>query len=197
MHEIIDIADDLSYFDQCVEIYESSFEDDERESEQSIFDRIKSGYYKLIAFKDKGQIIGFYILDLVKPFGVITYLVIKKEYRGRGLGSELLKQGIAYFQSLKEFSWLLIEAKYKQSLLYEKLGFKKLDFFYGIPAFNSDKNVVKMNLLLIQKDKQITQKDLKTIITQIFTQGYRLKKDDERLLYQLSQIPDNITFTKV
>ncbi len=197
MIETIDLINELNRFEECMQIYKNSFEDDEREAEMSILDRVKNGYYKLIAFKENEEIIGFYILDLVKPFGVVTYLVIKSEHRGKGIGSELIKHIINYFGSLKDFSWLLIEARHRQSLLYEKFGFKKLDFFYAIPAFDDSENIVEMNLLVIQKNKQISQSDLKFIIHQIFTEGYRLKEDDKRLVYQLNQIPKNITFTKV
>ncbi len=193
----IDLKENLHLFNEFVNIYEDSFEPNEQESKESILNRVKSGFYKLIALKKDGQIVGFYILDLVKPFVVVMYIAVEKNQRGKGLGSEMIEQIKEYFSSLDGYFWLLIEAKHKQSLLYERFGFKKLDFFYAIPSFDKSDDIVKMNLLLMQKEKNITQEKLRFIIHQIFTQGYRLQENDERLIYQLNQIPQHIKFTKV
>lgn len=189
-YEYIDIKNHLHLWNECMKIYVNSFPDWEREDEASILKRVKSGMYKMIAFAQEAEIKGFYILDLYEKFDYIllSFLVVKEKSRGQGIGGLLCRHGIEYFLSLKYMKWLLIEAEYRQSLLYERVGFKKLDLDYAIPAYDSQKSI-KMNLLAIQKEERLTQKSLKFIIENIFICGYCLNKDDERIKTQLNKIP--------
>lgn len=194
--EFINIKNHLGFWDECISIYENSFPKLERENSKTIYKKIRDGSYKMIAFIDNNAVKGFYIIDLIQEFALVTFLAVKVDCRGLGIGSELCKHAISFFNDSKRLKWLFIEAEFRQSLLYEKLGFKKLKFDYFVPLFGNKKSI-KMNFLAIQKNKNLTQKELKNIISKIFLDGYSLSKKDKRLKAQLQKIPKIVKFTKV
>ncbi|MDQ7043051.1 MAG: GNAT family N-acetyltransferase [Sulfurimonas sp.] len=186
--KLLDISQNLELWDETIQIYRDSFDEWEREDEATLLKHIKHGSYKMFAYQIEKEIVGFYILDINTPlqYALFSFLAIKKEKRGLGLGSKLCLEAIEYFFKNLNCSWFFIEAEERQAKLYSKLGFKALDIDYRVPAFNSQKSI-KMSLMLL-KEQTIDRDSLLSIIKDIFIRGYGLNKNDIRLEEQLQRI---------
>ncbi len=193
---IIDAKENISVIKKALKIYDDSFPAWEKEDEQSIIKNIKNGKYKMRVFTQNDEVNGLCILDLYgDDYALLSFVAVDATCRGQGIGSELCKDAISFFEE-SSLAWLMIEGEHRQALLYQKLGFKALDFDYAIPAYDSKKSI-KINLLYMQKQKDLNQEKLKEIIKNMFTCGYALSEDDERLLAQLKRVPDIITTKEI
>jgi len=184
----LDIAQNMAFWDDCIEIYRESFPEWEREDEAKILQNLRSGIYKMFCYKEESKVLGFYILDVNTQlnYTLFSFLAVKESKRGLGLGSKLCLHAIEYFHKVLACSYLFIEAQERQTQLYAKLGFKVLDIDYRVPAFDSTKSI-EMNLMLLQ-ELEITPVTLRPIIKDIFLRGYGLDEDDIRLKEQLQRI---------
>lgn len=189
MHQLLDISKNLEYWDDSMKIYNDSFPEWEREQSSNILLNIKNGSYKMFSYLQKGEVVGFYILDINRQlsYALFSFLAIKESHRAKGLGSKLCLNAIEYFQNSTDLKWLLIEAQERQAKLYEKLGFSRLLLDYRVPEFHSPKSV-PMSLLLIQKESPLMRESLEKIIRDIFQRGYSLHKDDKRIEEQLERL---------
>ncbi|MDF1877868.1 GNAT family N-acetyltransferase, partial [Sulfurimonas sp. SAG-AH-194-L11] len=187
-HQFLDISKHLELWDESIEIYRDSFPEWEREDEAVILKNIKANSYKMFAYKEDEEIVGFYILDIntTLDYTLFSFLAIKESHRGQGLGSKLVLHAVEYFHSSIKCDWLFIEAEERQAKLYARLGFKPLNIDYRVPAFNSQKSI-KMSLMLIE-EKSIDSLSLHPIIKDIFIRGYGLKENDIRLINQLKSV---------
>ena len=81
--------------------------------------------------EEKNIDIGVYMLSKVDDIGWIDNIAIIKEYRGRGLGKELLNKCIEFLQIKKvnEIKLLVITSNYKAYRLYKSFGFKDEKIF--------------------------------------------------------------------
>lgn len=79
-------------------------------------------------YEDKDEILGFYIASKVLDLVEVFTIAVDKNYRQRGIGSELLSHLID--KSLREGVseiWLEVSTKNKRALaLYEKFGFERV-----------------------------------------------------------------------
>lgn len=182
----------------CIEIYQESFPDWEREPEDIITKRVQQGRYHLFAGIDKQeQVVGFYLLDIVAEFNYVMfdYLAVKANQRGKGYGTLMCQDAITRFQTKTNIDWLFIEAEERQSIFYGKLGFRKLTLDYQVPEFGEPGSVM-MHLMTIYTYKKdinyIAGNDLVRMIEHIFLDGYHLSKNDHRVSKQLSLIPKQV-----
>ncbi len=86
---------------------------------------ISSGFSKIAVIEEDGKIVGFSKIDLDPKCGYLAYLVILKEYRGKGFGKSLLDWAMNSFRSagIKAVE-LKVIAGNEAVHLYEKYGFK-------------------------------------------------------------------------
>ena len=90
----------------------------------------------IVAVDDEGEIIG---VSLAFPCNNETYaihkLMVDKAYRGKGIGTELMRVLLVEIDKLKVDSFLTVYPKNPPAItLYEKLGFTERKFekdFYG------------------------------------------------------------------
>ncbi len=194
---ILDAKEHLSLKDEVLSIYLDAFPAWEREDEKSLFKNVKSGTYKMLLGVEKDEVVGLCVLDMYgDEHMLLSFLAVKSSHRGKGFGSELVRAGVEFFRTSQKTKWLFIEAEHKQALLYQRLGFVALDMEYAIPAYNSKKSI-KMNLLFMTKDEELSQESLKEIIKSMFTCGYALSEDDARLKEQLVKIPTKINTKEI
>lgn len=189
MHQFLDVSQNLELWDETIKIYTDSFPEWEREDPDHILKNIQSGVYKMMAYLEGGEVVGFYILDVnaLLNYTLFSFLAIKESKRGLGIGSKLCLDAIDYFHTKIESDWLLIEAEERQAKLYERLGFSRLSLDYRVPAFNSDESV-SMNLMLLNESPALNSNSLKEIVKDMFCRGYSLDKGDERIVEQLKRI---------
>ena len=184
-----DIVEYPELWDAGMQIYRDSFDVWEREDEEHILEHIRSGIYKMFVYLQKGEVVGFYILDTNPElsYTLFSFLAIKESCRGRGLGTKLCLNAIEYFHNNLPSKWLLIEAQERQARLYAKLGFHRMNLEYLVPAFDSNESI-EMSLMLIEKEQKLDKKKLSLIIEDIFSRGYSLDKSDSRIEEQLKRV---------
>lgn len=143
--EIIDITegDNLK---QALKIYDDSFPTWEKEPQKTIIDRLNDGSYFMRGVLKGKEVVGFYIIVVRDEFSLLSYVAIKEEHRGKGIGSKLVLDSILEFQKSKQ-DYFFIEGEDRQARLYERLGFSRIKIEYLIPEFDSP-NVFPMNLLV-------------------------------------------------
>jgi len=188
MHRVLNLAEHLEYWDATMKIYIDSFPEWEREANETILKRLKTKEYEAFIDIIDSEVVAFAILDVnrVLNYALIAFLAVTQKQCGYGLGSQLALYVIKYFQTQCTVQWLFIEAKERQALLYEKLGFKKITLDYRVPKFNSLESV-PMNLMLITQ-KDLSADILSKIIEDIFHRGYALDANDVRIKQQLQRI---------
>jgi len=190
--QLLDLSLNLHLYEEAMQLYRDSFEEEEREDEKTLLENIKTQTYKMFVYVEEKEVLGLWILDINAELEYVLFLFLctKESVRGRGLGTQLCLDAIRYFNESCKEKWLLIEAKRRQEKLYKKLGFKTLEIEYNVPAFNSSLSI-KMALMLIQKEKDLDKETLRKIITDNFVRGYGVEEDDPRLLTQLLNIKLN------
>ena len=109
-----------------------------------------SSYYFVI--KNNEEIVGFAGIKVILDEADIMDIVIKKSYRGNGLGKLLMEYLISISRSLKLLSLTLEvrEDNYSAIALYTKLGFIKVVLRKN---YYDGKNAILMNLPLISEEK--------------------------------------------
>lgn len=109
-----------------------------------------SSYYFVI--KNNEEIVGFAGIKVILDEADIMDIVIKKSYRGNGLGKLLMEYLISFARSLKLLSLTLEvrEDNYSAIALYTKLGFIKVGLRKN---YYDGKNAILMNLPLISEEK--------------------------------------------
>ena len=110
-----------------------------------------SSYYFVI--KNNEEIVGFAGIKVILDEADIMDIVIKKSYRGNGLGKLLMEYLISFARSLKLLSLTLEvrEDNYSAIALYTKLGFIKVGLRKN---YYDGKNAILMNLPLISEEKK-------------------------------------------
>ena len=186
--------DDISRWQATMEIYYTAFPEWEREPEDVLIKRISSGRYVMYCGQEQDNVVGFYILDINQEpsYALFSFLAVSESQRGKGLGTILCKDAIRRFHEEYSLNLLLIEAEDRQALFYGKLGFKKIDIDYLVPKYNAPGSV-PMHLMAISVDNHaphLEAKQLRALIEHIFTTGYYLNDQDERLTAQLANIPE-------
>ena len=187
--KFISLLKDISLWNDFIKIYNDSFKEWERESVDRLLINMIKGRYEITIYLDNNKVQGFYILDIRTKlnYALITFLAVKKELRGKKIGSKLCLNAIDFFQTNLLCGWLLVEAGDTQARFYKNLGFERINIDYKIPKFNS-KESISTQLLYINKGETINAKSLSRIIQDIFIKGYSLDEDDERIKIQLQKV---------
>ena len=192
MGRFINLIQNIPLWNDVMKIYDDSFPEWERESVANILVNMLKNKYEIVVYLCENEIQGFYILDINTKlnYTLLTFLAVKKELRGKGVGSKLCLNAIDFFKNNLLCEWFLIEAEDMQTKFYKKFGLKEIDIDYSVPKFNS-KESVAMDLMYITKDKKIDADSLSNIIEDIFIVGYSLEGDDERLQKQIKNVQKN------
>lgn len=154
-----------------------------------------SNYFLFLIEKDK-KIVGSTLLYNHNTFMLGLYIGIKKEYRGRGIGSHLIK---SIMSTITRF---IIEVErpaepyaIKRIKLYKSLGLKLYNINYYMPSLEKDKGPFPM---FIMSNSNLDKKDLKECIESIYNvqykeyMSYSLNKEIPSIEEQLKEIKVNI-----
>lgn len=106
---------------------------------ENYFDEsLKNGYFFLVACEDD-KVIGYIFAEIkdiasphayeIKKVGFIDSVFIKEEFRGRGVGKELINKASEWMKSegISICTLNVRDKNMKATELYEKIGFKKDD----------------------------------------------------------------------
>ncbi len=167
---------DSQEFKEAWKIYESSFPSDERRTLDLQKKLIKNKQYNFfIVLKDK--ILVAIITDWnFEDFLFVEHLAVKKDLRGKGIGTELLKE---YLSKNKQKIVLEVEKPETESAIkrikfYEKIGLKLNNFNYIQPPYGKDKNPVPM--FLMTYPEKINESEFSSVREKLHSIVYGLEK---------------------
>jgi len=167
---------DSEEFKEAWEIYESSFPSDERRTLDLQKKLIKNKQYNFfIVLKDK--ILVAIITDWdFEDFLFVEHLAVKKDLRGKGVGTELLREYISNNKQkiVLEVERPCTEIATKRIKFYQKIGFKLNNFDYIQPPYGKDKNPVPM--FLMTYPEKINESEFSSIRKKLHIIVYGLEK---------------------
>ncbi|HLC64567.1 MAG TPA: GNAT family N-acetyltransferase [Candidatus Nanoarchaeia archaeon] len=163
-------------FREAWKIYESSFPSDEKRTLELQKELIKNKQYNFfIVIKDR--VLVAIITDWnFEYFLFVDHFAIKEEFRGKGIGTGLLRE---YLSKNKQKIVLEVERPEteiatKRIKFYEKIGFKLNTFDYIQPPYGKDKNPVPM--LLMTYPEKINKSEFSSIREKLHITVYGLEK---------------------
>lgn len=193
-----------SEFDQARRIYTSSFPPVETKPVNKVVKLLlKDKNYHLFAIVKDGSVIGISLLYVFKPLrsGLLDYMAIIPEYRGKGVGTELFRRTLNRFKRMcpdsiglflevqKEDVEDLAERRTRKNriIFYRRLGAKKVgNLDYLLPPQHGTKPE-EMHLMIVPsvEVKSLSKEYLLDLIKTIYIKVYGYRKDD--LLKKLSR----------
>lgn len=96
-------------------------------SERSLLKEVDNQDSLFLVKEQKGKVVGYVGMYYVYPEGDITNVAVAKDYRGKGIATELLEQAflIAGTREITEFTLEVRVSNTAAIRLYERLGFKE------------------------------------------------------------------------
>jgi hypothetical protein len=194
-HLIIDPT--KTEFKAALEIYEYSFPSNEKQSQETLINRLTSGQERLIIGKIKEDVMAIaFLFDLLNTnFLVLDYFAISEKLRGKGFGSYFFKHLNDTAQSQSKN--LLMEVDHpsfgteidkRRVMFYEKNGAKILKGIpYILPPLD-DTLPTRQVLMSMNQKTEITKKEKQNLVENLYQQLYFRKIGD----YFLDQILENI-----
>lgn len=137
-----------NYIDEIKNLYLEAFPKSERRSFSQIKNLIEQNYAKIISIIHDGNFAGFFILLQNEESTLIDYFAIKKEYRGKSIGTKAIKK-------LDDGRSLIIEIepidkkssnndqRIRRKSFYENLGFKSKGIL--INWYNTSLELMSLN----------------------------------------------------
>ncbi len=129
------------------DIYEESFPSDERRDLESQIKLLDNKRYDFKAIYENNSLIGLIACWDLEDFLFIEHFAIKKELRGKGIGTNLLKQYINKKRVVLEVEQSKSELNNRRIKFYERLGFYLNYYDYIQPSYGKNKKPVPMYLM--------------------------------------------------
>lgn len=194
-HLIIDPT--KTEFKAALEIYEYSFPSNEKQSQETLINRLTSGQERLIIGKIKEDVIAIaFLFDLLKTnFLVLDYFAISEKLRGKGFGSYFFKHLNNTAQSQNKN--LLMEVDHpsfgteidkRRVAFYKKNGSEILKGIpYILPPLDDSLPTPQVLMTMNQKT-ELSKREKQNLVENLYQQLYNRKSGD----YFLDQILENI-----
>ena len=167
---------DSQEFKEAWEIYEGAFPSDERRTLELQKELIKNKQYNFFIVTKDNVLVAIITDWNFEDFLFVEHLAVKEDLRGKGIGTELLKE---YLSKNKQKMVLEVERPEteiatKRIKFYEKIGFDLNDFDYIQPTYGKDKNPIPM--FLMTYPEKITKSEFSTIREKLNIIVYGLEK---------------------
>ncbi len=210
MTEFSEVKDtNTQEFNAAMNIYSESFPATERQSTDTIKERVGNGKEKLFIQTVEGTVA---LMALLYPlegteFVLLDYMAVKEEYRNSGIGSELL-QNIYSITGWKNKLFIVeVEdpkngtdqeqaTKQRRVYFYRKNGAKILKHMqYLLPPLQGN-SPIAMTLLVISQNKRLvwlSGEAIKDVIVKIYEDLYCRDVDDRLLSSFIDSIPERVT----
>jgi len=212
MHmEIVELSDNSEYLDKFYELYRTMFSnDDEIDSKENLRKCLSlknsnfygNNAYHIFCLKDKGYIAGFIIGDYYSDqnSGVIEFVVVKSEYRGKGLAKNLIEYFMAKIKkdAGKDIDGIYCEVDVKSlsdyknpdltSLIFlRNLGFSVVEINYIRPASDHSKKPVTDPVLMYRdlKGDGLNVDSLRTFIKSYMKYAMSIEIPEEKEEFKL------------
>ena len=185
-------------FKEALEIYENSFPANEKQSQNTLIERLLLGQERLIIGKIKEELISIaFLFDLINTdFLLLDYFALSPKSRGMGYGSSFFKYLKSTAQSQNKNLLMEVddpslgtEIEKRRVAFYEKNGAKALK---GIPYILPplDNTLPTQQILMTTNLKiELNKKEKNNLVENLYKQLYSREKED----YYLNQILNDIT----
>lgn len=202
-NKVTDVS--ISAFHEAMTIYTESISATERQSIDTIKERILSGKEQLYIGYVEGTVVFMALLFLLEdsPFALLDYMAVKSDYRKQGLGSKFLKN-IYSITGLKNKFFLIEvedpktgpdqETKQRRVYFYRKNGAKILKHVcYVLPPLQGNTSTEMILLVLAQNRPVWLSGDaIKAAIRQIYLELYLRDESDPLLQSFIDTVPDKV-----
>jgi GNAT superfamily N-acetyltransferase len=203
LSEITDVAS--REFQEALEIYNDSFPSNERHMEDVIIDRFQKKLYRIFVVHSGNQVAGMAILYSLSggDFVLFDYMAVKKEFRGKGIGGDLVKAMIQYVQAEAKKKYLILEVenpeygnnkneRLARIRFYRKLGIKQLkQVRYILPPLQGTIPTEMILMVAPEYPGRILKGTLvKKIMTQLYRELYNRNENDKLLQSFLNDVPE-------
>lgn len=166
------LSDEL--FSEIFEILEYSFPEDERRDFDAQLAKSNCPEFRTMTLSENGKLLGFLNFWELSDFVYLEHFAVAKELRGKGLGSELIRQLCAICTGktivleaeppeLNEFSSRRIE-------FYRRLGFHTNPFPYKQPPYRAGGEPVE--LVIMSGPLPLSERDFREKIREIYRKVY-------------------------
>lgn len=159
-------------FERVFEIMESSFPTDEIRTFSEQKELLKRKNYRIFVFKEEEKIIGFIAIYLFKEFVFVEHLAVDKNYRGKQIGTALLKS-----VGKKEDEVICLEVELPTTALaerriefYKRNGFFLNEYEYFQPPISQGKK--KIPLLIMSKNRLLKKEEFENIKDKLHKEVY-------------------------
>ena len=136
-------------FDKVYSIMESSFPVNEIRSKAGQYSLLQNPNYSLFIKKEKDETIGFISVWDLYDFNFIEHFALDKNYRGKGIGSKMLKQVIDNSKKMVvlEVEPIINEITKKRVDFYTRNGLLYHDYYYEQPALEKERERVELKIM--------------------------------------------------
>ena len=143
----------MEEFSKFWEIYDSSFPEDEKRDKQTQRRLLSNNKYKIIPYYNNGQMVGFAALWMLGDIVFLEHLAIKKEFRGRGYGTKILKDIKKKYPGrvVLEVEPPKDETAIRRIKFYKKAGFHFNEHHYVQPPLGRRKKPVPLKIMSYPK----------------------------------------------
>ena len=166
------LSDEL--FSEIFDILEYSFPENERRDFDAQLEKSKCPEFRTMTLSENGKLRGFLNLWELSDFVYLEHFAVDKNIRGKGLGSELIRQLCAICTGktivleaeppeLNEFSSRRIE-------FYRRLGFHTNPFPYKQPPYRAGGEPVE--LVIMSRPLPLSEGDFGDKIREIYRKVY-------------------------
>lgn len=142
-------------FELFWEIYQESFPEDEKRDKKGQLNIMRKKEYSIDLYKEE-EIIGFITYWDIGEYVYIDHLAIRKEYRGKGYGSELInlvkRKGKKFILEVEPPTNSI---NMKRIKFYEKNGFFLNEYKYVQRPLKKEGNSVRLDLMTYPKKETI------------------------------------------
>jgi ribosomal protein S18 acetylase RimI-like enzyme len=172
MIKLIPVSNSLELNDDLEQIYTDSFPADERREWPELKELLNHPNFSLKKVLNNRELVGLISFWNLPGFVFIEHFAIRESARGKGIGTQVLKQVIEDKSTkvVVEVEEPITESARRRIEFYERLGFSVCEGIYYQPPYSSDKNKVKM--LLMSFPNRLTPSDFETIKILIYRNVY-------------------------
>lgn len=161
-------------FSEIFKIIEYSFPQDERRDFDEQLAKSNCPEFRTMTLSENGKLLGFLNFWELSDFVYLEHFAVDKNIRGKGLGSELIRQLCALCggktivleaepPELNEFSARRIE-------FYRRLGFHTNPFPYKQPPYRKGDEPVE--LVIMSRPQPLSESDFNEKISEIYRRVY-------------------------
>ena len=173
MIQIVPVSDSDELNDELQKIYFDSFPPDERREWKEMKELVHLNKFRLNQIFDDQALIGLISIWSLTNFLFIEHFAISESYRGKGIGSQILKQIIEEksIRIVVEVEEPNNEYARRRIAFYERQGFSFGNEVYYQPPYSCNKNKVRM--LLMSFPDKIPTLQFPDIRARLYREVYR------------------------